>query len=174
MRRLLVFLAFGILLLSFQNCGNDLTRDTLSLAEETLNPEECVEGNCATNANQLWMTLREFDPYKIEYATLGAGGHFNVGGICGVGSFDHHSFLYELREGFGAQTVVAQGFIDDRCVAGRFVVPIVINKVAVVTERRYNLTIELVGLTETNQQISNPMTSNIGTLDVIFTFEAPF
>ncbi len=173
MKVVLVFMTMGVILLGFQNCGDNLTRDTLSMAEEALTPQQCSEGNCATSANQLWMTIREFDPYKIEYSTLNNGGHFNVGGICGVGQFRHHSFLFEMREGFGAQKVVAQGFVDDRCESGRFVVPILINKEPVVPDRMYTLSLELVGLTDTNQQVSNPMPSNLGSLNVIFTFEPP-
>lgn len=174
MRFIFAFIILGLTMLGFQNCGDNLTRDTLSLAEEAISSGQCEEGVCQSLATQLWMTIREFEPYKIEYSTLDAGAHFNVGGTCGVGMFRHHSFLYELRQGFGDQKIVAQGFVDDRCDSGRFVVPIVINKAPVQPDSRYNLTMELVGLTETNQQVSNPMPSNIGTLDVIFTLDPPF
>ncbi len=174
--RVKAFVALSILLgilLAFQNCGevsrtNDLLQDSDYLSETS-----CVgEESCGQNADYLWLRIREYEPYKIQIATVN-GGHFNVGGQCGVGTFTKHSFLWEIREGFGSQSVVGQGFRDDRCINGQFSVPINPKLKPLEVDKRYTLSLELVGITETGAEVSNPMPSNLGTLDVIFTTEPP-
>lgn len=169
---LLVFLA-GIIL-TFQNCG-ETARNTgiLQQTEAYLEPASCPTGSCLTSADYLWLNIREYNPYQIEISTLNTG-HFNVSGLCGVGDFANHSFVWELVEGFGSQRVVGQGFSDNRCVNGRFVVPIVPNGTVVIQpDQRYTLFIELVGITDSNEEVSNPMPNNQGTLDILFTTTPP-
>lgn len=167
----MVFL-FGSLL-AFQNCGESV-RNTGLLAQDSsiLQQSNCEETNtCTQPAEYLWLQIREYEPYKIQISTVQT--HFNVGGRCGVGSFSNHSFLWELREGFGDQAVVGQGFEDNRCLNGQFIVPIINNQLALVPNQRYTLTMELVGVTEANTEVSNPNPSNVATLDILFTTEPP-
>ncbi len=170
---LLIILAS--LLLTFQNCG-ETARNTgfLEQGADLLQSNSCPGTNCVTSADYLWMSIREYEPYKIEISTLNVG-HFNIGGQCGVGDFPNHSFVWELREGFGAQNIVGQGFSDDRCDNGRFIVPILPNGGFVIQpDQRYTLRMELVGVTSTNEEVSNPMPNNQGSLDILFTTNPPF
>ncbi len=169
---ILVFLT--AIILTFQNCG-ETARNTgiLQQTSDTLQSEACANDSCVNSADYLWLSIREYEPYKIEIATLNVG-HFNVGGLCGAGDFATHSFIWELVEGFGQQRLVGQGFEDDRCVNGRFIVPIVPNgNVTIMPDQRYTLTLELVGITETNEEVSNPMPNNQGSLDILFTSTPP-
>lgn len=157
-------------MLSFQNCG-DTGRNSnfLNLAEESINQNSaCPNGNCGSDADNLWMQIREYDPYRIQFTTLSQG-FFSVGGICGTGNFSNHSFLWVLQESFGAQDIVGQGFSDNLCDSGKFVLPVVPNRKPMVPDSLYTLEVELVGVTESLQQVSNPMPSNVGVLDIILT-----
>ncbi len=170
----LLILISGIVL-TFQNCG-ETARNTglLQQTENVLGSDTCPTTSCLQPADFLWMTIREYEPYKIEISTLNVG-HFNVGGLCGTGEFQQHSFVWELREGFGNQEVVGQGAEDNLCEFGRFMVPITPNGAVVIQpDQRYTLTMELVGITATNEEISNPMPNNLGTLDILFTTTPPF
>lgn len=166
----LLALLAGILL-SFQNCGEQRGNDFLDLAEEQFaSSQDCQETNtCLQRQDLLWMVIREYSPYRIDITTLNTG-HFNVGGICGVGDFVNHSFLWELRSAFN-DTIVGQGFSDNLCDNGRFSVPIVPNTAPVIPDQRYILDMELVGLQENGAQVSNPMPSNRSSLDIIFSSE---
>lgn len=170
---LLIFLA--AIAISFQNCGaSTRSADMLGQSNIALNSNNCdSQGTCTSSADYLWMRIREYEPYRIEHSTLNVG-HFNVGGQCGIGDFNVHSFVWELREAFGNQSVVGQGSIDNRCANGQFAVPVILNQVALVQpDQRYTLYLELVGVTDTNQEVSNPMPNSQGTLDIIFTSTPP-
>lgn len=171
MKPLAILLVLAGIILSFQNCGETARNDVLSQSADLLQ-SDCEDGSCLQAADFLWMSIREYEPYKIQLVTVNVG-HFNVGGQCGTGTFARHSFLWELREGFGQQRVVGQGFADDRCNSGQFIVPIVPNQLALQPDERYTLTMELVGITDTNAEVSNPMPANQGSLDIIFTTDPP-
>jgi hypothetical protein len=171
----------GALVFAFQNCGETARNTGILQQSQTLfQAENCPEGQCVSAAETLWMVIREFDPYRIDITSLNAG-HFNVSGMCGTGNFAQHSFIWEMRQGFGNQQVVGRGVVDNRCVTGRFSVPIGPNiavdsngdLIQIFADQRYTVTIELVGVTLSNEEVSNPMPNNQGTLDVIFTSTPP-
>lgn len=169
----IIILLLGIVV-SFQNCGETAANSNLlsQMDESLAQSSECSAEGCDQGAEFLWLQIREYNPYKIELATMNIG-HFNVAGQCGTSTFSKHSFVWQLYEGFGQQQLVGQGAVDDRCVNGQFVVPIVPNEIAIVPDQRYTLNIELVGVDANNEEIVNPMRNSQGTLDVIFTTEAP-
>ena len=164
----LLALLAGILF-SFQNCGSTQGTDFLRAGEDEINSsQQCTEtGTCLQEQDLIWMVIREYSPYKVNIQALNAG-HINVGGVCGIGTFVNHSFLWELRQGFGSQTVVGQGFSDNLCNNGRFSVPVIPNMGSVIPDQLYILEMELVGLQENGAQVSNPMPTNRGSLDIIF------
>ena len=159
------------LLLLFQNCGDPARSRSIFLDQE-IGSSECSSIDCTASEELLWMQIREYEPYKIQFASLGS--HFTVGGQCGVSVFNNHSFLWELREGFGTQQVIASGFSDDRCDLGQFQVPIIFNGTVTPTpDQRYQLSMEIVGISANGEQLSNPSPVSKASLDVIFTTEAP-
>jgi hypothetical protein len=158
------------ILLLFQNCG-DTARSTTIFADQYLSSNGCQTLDCSTSENLLWMQIREYEPYRVQYATLGS--HFNVGGQCGIGTFKNHSFLWELREGFGTQRVISTGYSDNRCNLGQFQVPIIFNSIIPNPDQRYQLTMEIVGISSSGEQIANSLPASRSSLDVIFTTSAP-
>ncbi len=173
MKALVPVLLVGTLLFVYQNCGQSVQNsDFLDQTEQLVATSLCEGGGCTEASELLWLKIREYEPYRIHIATVNFG-HFNVGGRCGVGTFGRHSFLWELREGFGSQRLVGQGFQDDRCEFGQFIVPIVPNQLGLVPDQRYQLSMELVGITSSNREVSNPTPNNQATLDIIFTSEPP-
>lgn len=177
MKPFAILLILSAILVAFQNCGES-ARNTGLLQQSqnalsSTSADNCPQGVCSEAGQFVWMSIREYEPYKIQISTLNAG-HFNVGGQCGVGGFPHHSFIWELREGFGAQNIVGQGFSDDLCLSGLFNVPIIPNSVGTIQpDQRYTLNMRLVGVNENNEEVSNPQPSNQGSLDILFTTDAP-
>ncbi len=167
--KLITFLSLFLILLAFQNCG-DSARVNMILADENSSSfaDDCIGLECVSPEELLWLKIREYEPYKILFSTQAAVGHFNVGGQCGTGLFENHTFLWELREGFGAQNVVGRGFADNRCYLGQFQVPISPNISPIFPDQRYQLQLELVGVGTSNEQFTNPMPSNKATLDILF------
>lgn len=154
----------------FQNCG-ETARNTTILADDYLASSGCNGLDCNAPEELLWVQIREYEPYKVQIATL--EGHFTVGGQCGTGTFSSHSFLWELREGFGRQQVIAAGFSDSRCYLGQFQVPIIFNGLPPTADQRYQLTMEIVGIGAGGEQVSNPLPASNASLDVIFTTDPP-
>ena len=65
-------------------------------------------------------------------------------------------------------------FSDDRCDLGQFQVPIIFNGTVTPTpDQRYQLSMEIVGISANGEQLSNPSPVSKASLDVIFTTEAP-
>lgn len=133
--------------------------------------DPCVGLECMNSQELLWLSIREYEPYRIDYDLHLQAGYFYVGGQCGIGLFANHTFLWELREGFGAQNVVGRGFSDNSCHNGQFQVLITPNAGNILVDRRYQLSLELVGIGEGGVQYTNPMPSNKGSLDVLFVEE---
>lgn len=169
-----IVVILSAVLFSFQNCGGSLpSTNFINQAEEILSESgACPNGVCYSESEYLWLQIREYNPYKIQISTLNQG-YFNVGGICGTGNFANHSFLWVMKESFGTQDVVGQGFEDNLCESGKFILPIVPNRKPVIPDSMYFLEVELVGVNGDLQQVSNPMPSNIGVLDIVFTTDAP-
>lgn len=174
MRPLVIMALLGAMLVVYQNCGNAVRTQGL-FAEQVANSsveDDCDSSYCVTPAELLWIKIRESEPYKVDMATLNEGlGHFTVSGKCGIGTFENHSIIFEIRESFGAQRVIGAGQWDNRCDLGQFQVPIISNISSSLTfqpDRKYILRLEIIGLGEGNEPISNPMPANISSLDVVF------
>jgi hypothetical protein len=162
--------SFGLLLV-FQNCGENAAVDPLIQNELLLSENQQICTDCSSAGSFLWLSIREYDPYKIDISTVTT--HFFVSGQCGTSNFANHSFHWELREGFGAQNLVGRGTSDNRCDTGQFMVPIIPNEADLQPDRRYTLQLEIVGINNNGQEIRNPAPSNQGALDIIFTSEPP-
>ena len=160
----MVSLAF--VLVSYQNCGGDVR--TQGLFSEELSSssveEGCSSSACVRPEELLWIKIRESEPYRLNIQNIST--HYTVGGVCGIGTFKSHSVIYEVKEAFGTQNVVGAGYFDDICDLGHF--QIAISQNSYIVDQKYVLTLELVGLGEGKEPISNPMPSNISTIEVIF------
>jgi hypothetical protein len=108
--------SFGLLLV-FQNCGENAAVDPLIQNELLLSENQQICTDCSSAGSFLWLSIREYDPYKIDISTVTT--HFFVSGQCGTSNFANHSFHWELREGFGAQNLVGRGTSDNRCDTGQ-------------------------------------------------------
>ncbi|MEM7647469.1 MAG: hypothetical protein AAF203_11205 [Pseudomonadota bacterium] len=168
MRLFSLILGLLIITLTFQNCG-DSARNQLVLLDQVdeASLNACEGQECLLSAELLWLLIREYEPYRVDITSLVAG-HFTVGGQCGVGAFANHSFVWELREGFGAQRIVGRGVADNRCDLGQFQIPIVLNIADPEVDQRYQLLVEIVGIDENNSRITNPQPAARGALDIIF------
>jgi len=170
--KLLTAITLLVLVFIFQNCG-DSARVSLVTAERynsSLN-QDCNGLECVNPEELLWIKIREYEPYKIHHPTFLEVGHFTIGGQCGTGLFENHTFLWEIREGFGAQAVVGRGFSDNRCYLGQFQIPVaanIINGNPIRANQRYQLRVELVGVGSSNEQFTNPMPTNKSSLDILF------
>mgnify|MGYP006224792525 FL=1 len=174
MRFFAFFLGLGIISLSFQNCGELGAGQNAflnSLDDET--SSSCEGVNCFHNPEFLWVSIREYEPYRVNMNSL-VGGHFMVGGQCGVGQFASHIFVWEYREGFGTQQVVGQGTEEDPCDVGIFQLPVVSNMgVSLQADQRYILDVHIQGYDQEGEVYSNPMPSGRASLEVLFELGGP-
>lgn len=161
-----------IFVLAFQNCG-EMARNTTVFTDQyaSASADSCQGIDCTPPEELLWLKILEYEPYKIQFSSITAG-HFNIAGQCGVSTFPEHSFVYELRQAFGSEVVVGRGFIDNRCDLGQFSVPITANlSIPLQPDRRYRVSLELIGITRRGEQFTNPNPVNQASLEVIFTSE---
>ena len=114
MRIFSFMVGLAVCALAFQNCSESTRNDTIFIEDVVSGSSvDCEENDCLQNAGLLWLVIREFEPYRVDIASLGAG-HFTVGGQCGAGTFPSHEFVWELREGFGRQEVIGRGVAENR------------------------------------------------------------
>lgn len=168
MRKFAIISILASVFLAFQNCGETVPQAN-NFGQVTQSAEsDCRGVDCFAAEELLWLRIREYDPYRISLRNLPSF-QFNIGGQCGVGTFEQHTFAYEMIEAFGQQRVVGRGFVDNRCDLGQFSVPITPNIDSNILEnQRYTVTLELVGISNDGEQFTNPSPTNQGRLDVIF------
>lgn len=156
--------------MAFQNCG-ETNRSVGIFADQSAQfwaSENCEYGRCDGSAELLWMRIREYEPYKVNHGVATSLGYFTVGGQCGIGHFPSHYFEWNLREGFGGQNVIASGTANNLCDLGQFQVPIFFEGATPQVNQRYQLTVEIVGVTFEGEHVINPMPTNSSRLDVLF------
>ncbi|MCB0378683.1 MAG: hypothetical protein KDD33_09340 [Bdellovibrionales bacterium] len=168
----LILISVGLGLLLFQNCG-DTARTQGLFAEENQTSTASISEDCSSQAclrpeELLWLKIRENEPYKVSFTTVATGGHFNVSGICGVGTFENHTLVWAMQENFGAQTKVGQGFLHNLCDVGHFQMPLSFNSGVIQKDKSYSVSIEIVGVSSTGAPLSNPMGSGTSSVEVIF------
>jgi hypothetical protein len=171
MRIFLVLTLLASIVFSFQNCGE--TARTVGLFADEYSDfnslTHCQTPECRNSAEMLWMRIREYEPYKVNHETAVTLRYISVGGQCGIGFFPNHYFEWTLREGFGAQNLVAAGSADNICDMGQFQLPILLDPARLpIVDRRYQLTVELIGINDNFQQVTNPQPANNATLDILF------
>lgn len=182
MRIALILALLSVFIFGYQNCGSGYTNDSGFFVPNEVDSSNgndissfgsgsCYsEEGCAEDPYMLWLKVRESNPYYVQ----AGNGHFTVAGSCGTGNLDRHAIIYKLRENSGAQMLVGetQGFSGDgRCQLGLFTVPIQFNKVPASydpTGRRFELSVEIVGLDGTFQPIPNPLGVGHSRIEVIF------
>ncbi len=171
MRVFLTLIFIGTALLVFQNCGDSARTIGLFADElgESSTSAQCQTPDCANPGQLLWLSIREYEPYKLNFDDIVRLGYFNVGGQCGIGFFPNHYFEWTLREGFGGQNIIASGAKDNLCDLGQFQLSVEFNGAQPPqANQRYQLTVDLIGVNENFQQFSNPMPANNATLDILF------
>lgn len=147
-----------------------MSRQNLAVLEDSVNSlstDDCNFGDCGGYSELLWMQIREYEPYRVPAQNLGT--HFTVGGQCGTAGLRNHSFRWELREGFGAQRIIASNTSDNTCVLGQFQVPIIFGTIAPNLDSRYQLSMEIIGYDDRGNTLVNPMPASKSSLEVLFT-----
>ena len=170
MRVFLTLIFVGSAMLIFQNCGESARTVGLFADEidQSSTSTQCQTSNCTNPGQLLWLSIREYEPYKLNYDDVIRLGYFTVGGQCGIGFFPNHYFEWTLREGFGGQNVIASGTSDNLCDLGQFQLPIEFNGAQPPqANQRYQLTVDLIGVNENFQQFTNPMPANNGSVDIL-------
>lgn len=174
MRVFLALIFIGSALLAFQNCGESARTVGIFADEldESSASAQCQTAECTDSGQLLWLSIREYEPYKLNFDDILRLGYFTVGGQCGIGFFSNHYFEWTLREGFGGQNIIASGAGDNLCDLGQFQLFVEFNGTQPPqANQRYQLTVDLIGVNQNFQQFSNPMPANNATLDVLFLVE---
>ena len=154
------------LVMVFQNCGDLSERALFSGASSSPDSDiECESLECFRSSDLLWLQIRESEPYKIKISNIET--HFTVGGQCGVGGFPKHRFYWVLRESFGVEDIIGRGSFDDLCNVGQFQVPIIANEKTFAMNRRYEVTLELVGVNEDGSSVGGYSPYRIGRVSVL-------
>lgn len=158
----------AVLVISFQSCG-ETARNRVFFVEDynqaSLSGCKSI-ADCTPSSALLWLKIGEYEPYQMDYSTLSQN-YFMISGKCGTSTFPAHGFRYKLVKGFGDQAVVGQRFVENRCELGQFSVPIHWNT-TIEPNQLYIVSLELVGIGEDGELISNPSPANKQSLDVIF------
>ena len=154
------------LVLAFQNCGDTSRQNTVLIAQFVDASSACDQGDCSSYDELLWMQIREYEPYKVPAQNLGT--HFTVGGQCGTAGLRNHSFRWQLREGFGAQRIIASNSSNNTCVLGQFQVPIIFGSIAPDLNSRYQLSMEIIGYNDRGEVLTNSLPASQSSIDVIF------
>ncbi len=155
-----------IVMMGFQNCG-DLSERALFSGSSSY-PDtntQCESLECFRSSDLLWLHIREFEPYTIRISDIQT--HFTVGGQCGVGTFPRHRFHWVMRESFGVEEIIGRGSTDNVCNTGQFQIPIIANKRTFAMNRRYEVTLELIGINDDGSYVGGYSPYRIGSVGVL-------
>ena len=163
------------MVLGFQNCSSSDQDPGLFVRESDNSAygyganygEDCIADLCLPPEENIWIKIKENNPYTVNLF-YNTSGYFNVGGTCGTSTFDRHTIYWELQLASGAQTIEGQGYIDQGCDVGKFNIPIT----GLFTDgKRYELTVEILGIDENGATIENPLPSSVSRVDVVIVNE---
>ena len=158
------------LLFLFQNCGTSdedpglfVRDDTSSFNASFDEDQDCFEDLCLPPSETLWLKIKESNPYTVN-RFYNTSNHFDVGGTCSSGAFERHTIHWELRHQTGSQAVVGEGFVDNACRVGKYSIAV---SASIQEDTRYELLVEILGVDESNQAVTNPLRNNSAIIDVI-------
>jgi len=156
-----------MIILSFQNCGQDYSSEKQSFfTGDDWESTDCVSDvvDCGASPDFLQISIDIVDPARFVALACsdGSGAHCSqVIGRCNTGNYPHTIIYYEIRDSNG--TAVTNQSYSDVCTEGRYNIEVHLG--AVTPNLLYSVFVKIIGVDDQNLRYQNQQVNGTASID---------